>query len=134
MRINSVNITILFFYFADNDREMWDGARVGVERAGKIFGAHEVYGIDKFEDFMRSIPRDKRIFYNDIITDQEIGGIVMDSLQGASPLTLHSLLPLCKFSFLTYLIFIRTCCGKSAEARGAHETRQIRGRARTDAP
>lgn len=61
---------------------MWDGARVGVERAGKVFGAHEVYGIEKFEEFMRSVPRDKRVFYNDIITDPEIGGIVMDSLQG----------------------------------------------------
>ncbi|MDR0786386.1 MAG: aminopeptidase P N-terminal domain-containing protein, partial [Gemmatimonadota bacterium] len=54
----------LFVRPRDPEREVWTGERIGVERAGELFGADEVFPIDELEDHLSELLKPaSRIYY-----------------------------------------------------------------------
>ena len=59
--------TVLFVYKKDSDEELWNGKRLGKKKAKKLFDVDEVYLIDEFEEFVKSLAMQFKHFYFDFM-------------------------------------------------------------------
>lgn len=57
--------TVLFVYKKDSNEELWNGKRLGKKKAKKLFDVDEVYLIDEFEEFIKSLAMQFKHFYFD---------------------------------------------------------------------
>lgn len=55
-------IYIFFFFFRpkDENAELWDGARTGVDRAIEMFGVDESYSINEFGNYLNRYAKNYR--------------------------------------------------------------------------
>lgn len=71
---------VLFCRERDPHKETWDGKRVGLEGACKIYGADDAFPIEDLDDILPNLLEDKeRIFHtmgNDVVFDQRVLGWV----------------------------------------------------------
>jgi len=67
-----INVTFPIYNHFPTYRELWDGPRTGVERAGEFFGVNEVYSVADVAKVLPTILARNdtdNIFVNDIATD-----------------------------------------------------------------
>lgn len=73
---------IVFCRESSSERELWDGACIGVERVSDIFGADAAYPIEKLEEVLSKLcSPHHHIYFHDIDTEMNIGTALYSVLQ-----------------------------------------------------
>jgi Xaa-Pro aminopeptidase len=72
---------VLFCRPRDQEREIWDGYRYGVEGAVEQFGADQAYPLDELDDKLPELLANRRRVYYPLGTDAELDLKVMDWLR-----------------------------------------------------
>jgi Xaa-Pro aminopeptidase len=63
--------TVLFVYKKDKNEELWNGKRLGVKKAKKIFKIDEIYLIDSFESVMKPYLTQVDTLYFDFLSSKD---------------------------------------------------------------